>query len=212
MKKGVVLLVTLLFITAISVLILKNLDDSNKFLENQNYIINNSQVLISIKNLQVEVAKLISKNKDNIDKALEDDFFKVPLNLNIENLNIDFTLKKYDKININDMNDKDSTTVEKLFLKNDIFDYDSFKQVYKKKLQGSNLKVTTTKQVDDIIKTFNKETQNQKIIQIKDKLGFLTNKNLYELNLHISYFSSKAKAYYILNNEGEVKYFDISFI
>lgn len=211
MKKGVVLLITLFFITAISILVLKNLDDTDTILEKQNYTLNNTQVLIAIKNVQSEVGRLILENKENVDDALEDDIFETPLPINIEDLDIKFSVKKYERTDINDINKKDSKTVQNLFLDNDIFDYSDFEEIYKEKLLASNQKVETTKQVDDIINTFIMRTENQRIYSIVDELGFFSDESLYELDINTKYLGSNASAYYILDKEGKVKYFDISF-
>jgi hypothetical protein len=69
-KKGVVLLVTLFFIMSISVLILKNLDDSNKFIKETTQDVSLVQIKITNQNVQDEVMKLVNNYKDNIDELL----------------------------------------------------------------------------------------------------------------------------------------------
>ncbi len=212
MKKGVVLLITLFFITAISVIVLKNLDDTDKFLEKQNYILNNTQVLISVKNIKNEVAKLLNENKDDIDDALKDGAITLPIN--IQDLSITSILEKYVKIDINEMKNKDSKVVEDFFISNDIFDYALFKSIYNEKIEElieDNKKVNNSKQLDDIINTFIMKSQKKDILNIKNSLGFLNPDNLYELNIEINFNNAKAQAYYILKNDGKVQYFDISF-
>lgn len=117
MKKGIVLLMTLFFITAISVLVLKNLYDTEQFLEKQNYQLNNTQVLIAIKNTQKEVGRLLKENKESVDKALQNDIFQNSIPFEIENLKIDFTVSNYSKVDINMIKDKNSNDVKNLFLK-----------------------------------------------------------------------------------------------
>lgn len=211
MKKGVVLLITLSFIIMISLLVLKNLDDTDTILEKQNYILNNTQVLIAIKNIQEEVGRLILENKDNVDSALDNDIFQTPVSINIEDLQIEFNVKKYDRININDINVKDSKTIQNLFSSYDIFDYADFEDIYKDKLTITDQNVETTKQVDDIINSFILLTENQDIYKIVNELGFLSEESLYELDINTQYLGSSAIAYYILDKEGKVKYIDISF-
>ena len=219
MKKGVVLLITLFFITAISALVLKNLDDTDKFLEKQNHILNNTQILISIKNSQTEVSEMISKYKEEIDKLLEDDSI-ITFPLNIEELLISFTLKSYNKIDINKVKEEESTAVQDLFSENDIFDYSLFVDIYKEELKIEELQesdtkdisVVTNKQLDAIIYSFIIRSENQKIEQIRDDLGFISGNGLYELNVNLEYLGTNSIAYYILNEKGEVLYFDISFI
>ena len=211
MKKAVVLLLTLFFITAISALILKNLSDTETFLEEQNYIINNTQVLITIKNTQNEVSKLISKYKESIDEALENEILKESIPLKIKDLELDFLVNKYDKVDINEIKIKDSTVVEELFLEYNIFDYELFKEIYLKKFPIKENKLETSKQLDDIITTYIIKSYNNDILKIKDKLGFFKSEDLYELIINVKYNSSKAFAYYLLKKDGTVEYFDISF-
>lgn len=210
MKKGVVLLLTLFFMTAISALILKNLSDTDIFLEEQNYIMNNTQVLIAIKNTKNEVGKLIKKYKDSIDEALENELLQQNFSININDLNITFSLKKYNRTNINKISVENSKVVQDLFLANNIFDYELFKEIYLSKLQNTNKKIETRKQLDDIINTYIIRNNND-ILNIKDELGFISSEDLYELNINTKYSSSEANAYYLLKNDGMVQYFDISF-
>ena len=209
MKKGVVLLITLFFISTISLLVLKNLDDTDKFLVEQNYVLNNTQVLISIKNTKDEVSKLLKKYKDEVDKILAEGLIVLPINL--EGLNIIISFDIYDRVNINDIKKESSTTVKDLFISYNISNYNDFESIYKEKLSKSNQKVQTNKQLDDIISTFIKKVENKKIEEIRDYLGFIDAENLYELNISSSYLTTKAEAVYLLNKEGKVQYFDISF-
>ena len=72
--------------------------------------------------------------------------------------------------------------------------------------------IKDTKQINDIINLVIKETYTDKILKIKDKLGFLKrDEKLYELFVKVNYLEDFAKAYYILNEKGEVKYFESSF-
>ncbi|WP_072682463.1 hypothetical protein [Arcobacter sp. LA11] len=211
MKKGVVLLITLFFITTISLLILKNLDDTDVFLEKQNYSLNNTQVLIAIKNTKNEVSKLLREHKDDIDEVLENELLQTSIPIKIDDLDIKFGIKKYEKIDINEMRNKDSQVIEEHFISNNVFDYELFKEIYEEKLQIENKKVETSKQVDDIINAFIIKSYSEEILRIKEDLGFLKAENLYELSIEAKYNSAIASAYYILKNDGKVEYFDISF-
>ena len=211
MKKGVVLLLTLFFITAISALILKNLSDTDIFLEEQNYIMNNTQALIAVKNTKEEIAKLIEKYKDSIDEALENELLQENIPIKIKDLNINFNLKKYEKIDINQIKVKDSKEVENKFIEFGISDYEIFKEVYLEKIPIEDSKVETSKQLDDIINSYIIKSYNNDILKIKDDLGFIVAEGSYELNMNIKYYSSEVFAYYLLKNDGTVEYFDISF-
>jgi len=211
MKKGVVLLITLFFITSISLLILKNLDDTDSFLEKQNYSLSNTQILIAIKNTKNEVAKLLIENKDIIDRVLENEFSETLIPLKVNDLDIEFGIKKYEKININEMRNKDSKVVKNLLLSNNVFSYELFKDIYEDKLQNKDNIVETSKQLNDIINTFIIRNDSEEILRIREDLGFLKAEDLYELNIKVKYNSVVSSAYYILKNNGKVEYFDISF-
>ncbi len=211
MKKGVVLLITLFFITAISVLVLKNLDDTDKFLEKQNYIINNTQAIISIKNIKDEVSKILKKNLVNMDKA-----FGNIIPLSYDKLNIKFKVNRYNRTNINDINNNDSNSVLLFFQDNNIYDYDYFVQIYKEKFKNNDSQIENSKQLNDIINNFVIKSENKEILMHKDKLGFIdSNDNkTYELFINVDYLDANASAYYILKNTNgiiKVENFDISF-
>lgn len=209
MKKSIVLLVSLLFITAISALILKNLDDTNAYMKEQNHKLNKAQLMMIINNAQIEASKVIKKYSDDI-PSLED----VPFS--IKEVDILLSLSLYDKYDINVYDDKtkkiDNKKYEKLqkfFWDNSVDGFENF--VY---LLKGNQNIKNSKQLDDIITTVIKQTYSNKILEIKDELGFIStdsNSKLYELNLKVKYLKNMAKAYYILDKDGEVKYFELSF-
>lgn len=214
MKKGMVLLITLFFITAISVLVIKNLDDTDTFLEKQNYILNNTQILISIKNTQEQIETILANNKekDFIKKMLGEDGISFPII--IDELIITSTLRNYSRVDVNDLRKKESKKVRELFEENNIYDYDVFVDAFFSKLQRSDKAVDTietNKQLDDIINDFILKSENQQIEKIRDKLGFEP-KAKYELKINVEYLGTNSKAHYLLDEKGEVLYFDISLI
>lgn len=223
MKKSIVLLISLFFISALSFLIIKNLEDTNNFIEEKNHKINRVQLLTSIKNMQVEISKIFKNNTKDIDNIiLELNSEYIPIN--IKDISILFTIVKYDKVNINLLTNKNSQKYEEiksLFLDYEINNFNTFRNVFKtyeykyKSNTSSNADfIKNNKQIDDIITAIIKETYSDKILLIKDKIGFLKteeNENLYELFVKVNYLTDFAKAYYILNEKGEVKYFESSF-
>lgn len=72
MKKGIILLITLFFIAAISVLILQNLEDSEKFLRESSLDTDLAQFKITHTNVQKEIIKTLNNNKGAIEKELEE--------------------------------------------------------------------------------------------------------------------------------------------
>lgn len=209
MKKSIVLLISLLFITAISALILKNLEDTDIYVQEQNSKINKTQSMMLIKNVQNEISSLLAKNKENVESIIEaqqDSYYP----LNIENIDILFRLAVYDKVNLNDLNNSDKgikqSTIDRL---NDLEVFNIDNLAY---LLRAN-KIESNKQLDNILTSFIKDTYDDKILEVKEFLGFLSNKEgqLYELFIKLDYLKDITNAYYILDKEGQVKYFELSF-
>lgn len=209
MKKSIVLLISLLFITAISALILKNLEDTDIYVQEQNSKVNKTQSMMLIKNVQNEISSLLAKNKENVESIIEaqqDSYYP----LNIENIDILFRLAVYDKVNLNDLNNSDKgikqSTIDRL---NDLEVFNIDNLAY---LLRAN-KIESNKQLDNILTSFIKDTYDDKILEVKEFLGFLSNKEgqLYELFIKLDYLKDITNAYYILDKEGQVKYFELSF-
>lgn len=209
MKKSIVLLISLLFITAISALILKNLDDTEVYVEEQNSKINKAQAIVLVKNLQTEISRAFSNNQDQISSVINDQFSEY-YPLKIDNIDIAFKLKPYDKIDLNSLNSSDESlrkqTINQL---NDlsVYNIDNLRYL----LKGN--KIESYKQLDNILNNFIKETYDSQVLEVKDYLGFFNNKDneLYELLIKLNLFKDFVNAYYILNKQGEVKYFELSF-
>lgn len=206
MKKSIVLLVSLLFITAISALIFQNLNDTESYISEQNYKINKIQLLSISENMQREASSAIKQYGNDLK-----DFDDTPLN--IEGIDILFKLNKYDRANVNDLalSSEKYKKVENIFLDNNIGDFDTFRYYFKDAKNEPQVK--NSKQLDAIINRFVKDTYNNKILDFQDKLGFYTDaeKTLYELKLKIKNLKDFVNAYYILDDKGEVKYFELSF-
>lgn len=213
MKKGIVLLITLFFITAISALVLKNLDDTDTFIEKQNLVLNNTQIMISMKNTQEEIQNILIKTQsDEIENILGEEGISFPII--IDELRITSKLNIYDRIDINLLKVEDSIVLKEFLEDNDIFDYDVLLDIYYSKLQRDDKRidsVETNKQLDDIINDFILKTQNQEIKKIRDELGFIS-KAKYELKINLDYLGTSSNAFYLLDEKGEVLYFDISLI
>lgn len=213
MKKGIILLITLFFTTAISLLVLKNIDDTDIFIERQNYVLNNTQLLISIKNVQEEIKDILTDENKNIEDILGEDGISFPVS--IEELKIVLSLKNYDRVDVNEIKKSldetaDTRPVRELFDEYNIYDYNIFEEVYYLRVKGND-SIESNKQLDDIINDFIVKSENQKIEKIRNKLGFSSTAK-YELNINVKYLGTKASAYYLLDGEGEVLYFDISLI
>lgn len=202
MKKSIVLLISLLFITAISALIYQNLDDTESYINEQNYKINKIQLLSISENMQREVSEAIIKHGSDL-KDFESQKFE------IEGIKITFSLNKYEKEDVNQLVSSGSNHegIKKLFIDENVGDFESFKNLVK-----NRGKIANNKQLNAIIEDFIKQTYNKKIIDIKHKLGFYKNlTSSYELKIKIENLKDFIKAYYVLDNRGEVKYFELSF-
>lgn len=208
MKKSIVLLISLFFITAITALVIKNLDDTQNYVELQNSKINKVQILSLSKNVQEQVSEIISKNSEHIDEIISSqlvDYFP----LKIEDIDLKFKIAVYDKIDINKLSSNDEAQRNEVvtFLNdNNVFNTDNLRYLLK------DNKINSNKQLDDIIKTFIKETYDNKILEIRDLIGFKSlDSNLYEIFIKVNYFKDFLDAYYILNKQGGVEYFELSF-
>lgn len=207
MKKSIVLLVSLFFIAALSILILKNLEDTNSYIDEQNSKFNKAQTIVLIKNLQTQVSDIFNKNQDKIDSIIETQLYEY-FPIQIEKINMFFKILPYERTNINKLiseDKKEKEEIKKFFENNDIYNT----EVLETLLKGKN--INSNKQVDDIINIFIKETYDNKILDVRSEIGFLSDEKLYELFIKIDYIKEFVKAYYILNNKGEVKYFELSF-
>ena len=223
MKKSIVLLISLFFISALSILIIKNLEDTNLFFAEKNHKINKTQIITSFNNIQVEISEIFKNNKNNITNIIAE-LNSEYIPIGIKDILISFTITEYDKVNINLLSNKDSkdyAELTTLFSDYEISNFDGFKYVYKEiEDEYKNTKdenegfVKNNKQIDDIINIIIEKTYNNEILNIKNKLGFIKkneNEKLYELFVKVKYLNDFAKAYYILNEEGVVKYFESSF-
>lgn len=205
MKKSIVLLVSLLFITAISALILKNLDDTNEYISEQNYKLNKAQLLMMVQNAQKEASKFIKKYPDDL-PPLEN----IPFS--IKDIDLQLSLVAYDKYDLNLLKEKDKKKyedIQEFFWDNSVDGFENLQYL----LKGSP-KLQNSKQVDDIITTFIEQTYSDNILNTKDKLGFISSLEdgrLFELKVKVLYLKEILKGYYILDKEGKVKYFELSF-
>ena len=99
-----ILLITLFFISALSVLILKNLDDSEQFIKATALDNTLIQLKITSRNIEDQVRKLIKKYNNNIDDVVKITQNGIPMNL--KGIDMLIKLEYYNDIdcNINDIN------------------------------------------------------------------------------------------------------------
>ena len=100
MKKSIVLLISLFFISAISLLILKNLSDTNSYISEQNSKYAKTQMIYFLNNAKNEISKTLSQNEENdVSSYLDIDYPIV-----LKDALITIRLEEYDKYDINLLN------------------------------------------------------------------------------------------------------------
>ena len=217
MKKSIVLLISLFFIAAVSLLIIQNLKDTDSYLSEQNSKFAKTQIMFLINNTKDEISKTLSQNQGNdISSYLDVDYPLV-----VKDALITIRVEKYDKYDINLLNKKDEKDYENLkkFLeKNGVYDVENFKY-----LMQNNGNIKNYKQRDELLNDFAIQVYDKRILDLKDYLGFIKfdkkedekkeDKEIvfFELFVKVDYLKQFAKAYYVLNKNGGVEYFELSF-
>lgn len=207
MKKSVVLFISLLFIATLSVLIIENLNDTNKFLSKSHDKFNKVQAISLMENLQKEISKKITENKENIKEIIDEGLTSNAV-LPIKDFNMIFSLTNYDKLNVNDLINTDKNISKNT--SDILYSYEIYNVDYLKSLLKEN-NIESMKQLDFIIEQYAKQNDDEKIYEVKNLLGFLQNQNLYELKVNFDdNAGTKMNSYYVLDDKGEVKYFEYS--
>ena len=233
MKKGVVLFISLLFIAAVSLLIIKNLEDTDSYINEQNSKFTKTQIMMYFNNAKNEIANVLKENEaQNSDKTdyreVLKEYTSKEFPIMMQDAIITIRLEEYDKYNINLLKEKDEEKYKYLkdfLIRNDIYDIELLKKIYEEytfELKDKNQ--INNKQLDFILEKFEKESYNTEILKVKDYIGFQPYDkksisqndkekeiNFYELFVQVEYLKQFAKAYYILNKKGEVTYFEFSF-
>ena len=219
MKKGIVLFISLLFIASVSLLILKNLQDTDSYISEQNAKFSKTQIIYFINNAKDEISNILSKQ---IDREILKDYTNLPFPVEVKDALVILELREYDKYDVNLLKQTDEKKYEhfKNFLqRNGIYDIYTLKDILIHSEKVSNLK-----QLDDLLENFEKESYNVDVSSIKDYIGFINYDKkeftldddkkeilFYELFVKVNYLKQFAKAYYILNESGGVEYFEFSF-
>ena len=178
-KKAIVLLITLMFITSISVLILKNLKDSEKFFNVIGTDMSLTQTQITVENVNEEIMKFFKKKKDEdmkdlLSKIPED----IPFVLN-DNITILLSLSEYIVENTHKINDINSTYQNDEFYGN--IDYPNIffeilkdkKKTLSKNETNSTRSISNNQQINSIINEYITKTRDTRILQIKDNFTYI---------------------------------------
>jgi hypothetical protein len=161
-KKSVVLLITMLFISGISILIMDNLKDSNKFISLSQNSENLVQTNVAIKNVNDEVKKLLnSMNEDDLNELIEN----LPPFIMYANIKVILDISIYDQSDKYIINKNYSDTLDTTLLENIDYRYDLYNI-------AKNKKIINNRQVNDIINEYVSITKDTKILNIKDDFTF----------------------------------------
>jgi len=164
-SKAIVLLITLFFISAISILILKNLSDSEEFINISNTTTNLTQTNITIYNVKNEVMKLFKDKKDDVDMLLATLPNNLPLSY--ENIKIQINIKEIypdELYNLNDVNL--SRNIDSNMSENIDYTHDFFSIIKDKN-------ITNNRQIDFIVDKYISLTKDTKILNIKEKFTYI---------------------------------------
>ena len=216
-KKAIILFVTLMFILVISSLILKNLDDTNKYIDESNKDIISVKALLAVKNIKEEFLNYFVKNKNDINTLLENGLFKDELVLEYADIKANVRFEKYEeKHDINLLNQKEEKLykdIEDLFANNNISDFYTFRQIViqNNKKYGDIENFTQLKQ---IINEFIKTTNSKQIIEIEGLISFqdtsISQLVLCNMDILVSNELIKSEFLYDLTNKS-IKGFNIVF-
>lgn len=230
MKKSIVLLISLFFISAISVLILKNLEDTDSYVSKQNSKFAKTQMLLLIDNVKEEISNFVKlTNGSDLKDDFLADYYGIPFPLKIKDIDVSFILAPYQKVNINLLKNKEPEKYQdlsELFIDNGVYDFDYFIEIYREITEQflnniDNKEIISYKQIDYIFDEFIKRSYSDSILILKDKIGFLNYNqekaeeekkyDYFELIVRVNFLREFIKARYILNKEGKVENFEFSF-
>jgi hypothetical protein len=150
---------------AISALVVKNLQDTEDFIDMSQTTTSLTQTNITIKNVEKEILTLLKKHQNNLDFLFE----QIPdtLPLSFANIDLFISIKELQKdtnyYNLSDKNLPNNIDVD--FNENINYTYDFFELTKDKN-------ITNFRQIDSIVQDYIKLTQDSKILNIKDKFLF----------------------------------------
>ena len=174
-KKSIVLLITLFFITTISLIIMKNLEDSNKLIQTSNLDMTLTQLNISNQNIDQEVIKLLKDHSEDIDEILDITSLGVPFEYN--GIDTIITINEFipNQCNINDINNSQDleNRCDDNILNNILYKYDFVRLLKKYRLLNKSKRIETKQQLEFFITKYIQETQDDKIHLITNELNFI---------------------------------------
>ena len=179
MKKSIVLLISLFFIAAVSLLIMKNLEDTDLYLSEQNSKFSKTQIMFLLDNTREEIKGILASIVKDVDEDKQREVLKDYVGVNfpilMEDARIIMRLEEYDKYNINLLKEsKNKKTDEEKYkyfkdflARENIYDFERLQDIY-----SENNQVKNSKQLDFILEKFEKESYNSDISKVRDYIGF----------------------------------------
>lgn len=172
-KKSIILLITLSFITVISILILKNLSDSNKFIKEVSLDSSLMQMNILDKNIKDEVIKLTYKHKDDIKDGTGEEFvLPITLPFEFENISTTITLEEF-FLSETDCYLKEINTTEILNEKCEEDTVNGILYPYEFMLLLKDLKPNDKAQLEYFLDKYKQKTGDDKIDSVKDRFSYI---------------------------------------
>ncbi|RXJ80217.1 hypothetical protein [Arcobacter sp. F2176] len=216
-KKAIVLLMTLMFIMAISALIIKNLNDANSYIEESNSDTYYIKSLISVDNIKNEFFDYFLKNKEQIPSLLENESLQEGVDLEYGDIKAKVSFKKYeDRYDINALAKEDKAKIkdiENLFLENNVFGFSVFKTLvisYIKKYGD----IDNFEQINTLVELFIEKAESDEIKTIQDNLSFIDTKKQTAIigHLDIEHSNRLVISDFIFDiTEKKIKGFNIAF-
>ncbi|WP_428025602.1 hypothetical protein [Arcobacter sp.] len=216
-KKAIVLLITLMFIMAISTLILKNLSDANSYIEESNSDTYYIKSLISVDNIKNEFLDYFIKNKKELSSILEDETLQKGFDVEYGDIKAKVSFKKYeDKYDINFLakeDEKKIKEIENLFLDNNVFDFYIFKTLVISYIKKYG-EIDNFEQINVLVEFFIEKTQSQEIRTIQESLSFIDTKKQTTIlgHLDIKHTNRLVMSDFIFDiSDKKIKGFNIAF-
>jgi len=215
--KGVALLITLFFISAISLIILKNLDDSNSFMDEVEFDTALTQLKITNANVQDEVIPLMKKyyvDNDTIDEILKITSDGIPFDYGNITLFLSVDEFHYPSCGLKGIN-----TMKKLAeaCEDSIVDKISYPYEFIDIIKKYDM--VNQEQVDWVIDKYLIETKDPNFKKIKNKFGYLSsedqNGTFFKCKYNIKVNGLNAECSFIFNvekdNSKAIEEFKLSF-
>ena len=117
MKKSIVLLISLFFIAAVSLLIMKNLEDTDLYLSEQNSKFSKTQIMFLLDNTREQIEGILTSVVKDVDEDKQREVLKDYVKTFSKIKNIDFDSKLEEELGLGDLEFKDLLEIKNQVLK-----------------------------------------------------------------------------------------------